>query len=54
VIENKSNRYNQLSWEERHPSDYSFKKIDVSQFLTPKKIQVSACSVSNNNKQNYK
>ena len=34
MLEIKANSPNQLTWKDRHPGDYSFSKIDVSQFLS--------------------
>lgn len=36
MLEIKAQNPNQLNWKDRHPSDYTFSKIDVSQFLSKK------------------
>lgn len=36
MLEIKEQRPNQLTWKERHPSTYSFKKINIAQFLNSK------------------
>jgi hypothetical protein len=37
MLEIKGQRPNELTWEDKHPSNYEFHKIDVSQFLPKKK-----------------
>ena len=39
MLEIKAQNTNQLTWKDKNPSDYTFHKIDVSQFLKKKPIE---------------
>jgi hypothetical protein len=49
MLEIKGQRPNQLTWKDRNPSNYSFTKIDVAQFL-PNKSSTKKIANRNNGK----